>query len=384
MVEDIIIYTPMFVTFFWSIVLLSSRRDNNRAKFFLGIFMFTAFLLYLSHAHFFQKVESVYQYFNSVYNFASLAVYPLFFWYVRLLTIETDYKPVNLLHLIPAVIFGSSTLAVYLLMSPEELKNYFHHLMNRNVPDETFTSLMKIQNTIYNVSRVVFLIQVIFYLIRGQNLVRRYNKRIANFYSNLENRSIVWVNVLFYSLVITSAMSIIFNLIGRSVFINSVGLLMIPSFIFSTLMFIIGMEGLMQNHTVAEIETDEKEVPEILLKNENSAKLKEKLLDLFANDTVYKNSELKITDVSEKLNTNRTYISKLINTDFSCTFSEFVNRYRVVEAKKLLSEESSKNYSLDYISEKAGFGSMVNFMRVFKEFEGTTPGKFRESVLKGK
>lgn len=176
-------------------------------------------------------------------------------------------------------------------------------------------------------------------------------------------------------------MSIIFNFIGRSVFVDSVGLLTIPSFIFSVLMFIIGLEGLMQNHAVVEIETDEKGIPEIALKNENSLKLKEKLLTLFSEEEVFKNPDLKITDVSEKLNTNRTYISKLINTEFSCTFSEFVNRYRVAEAKKLLQEESSKNYSLDYISEKSGFGSMVNFMRVFRDIEGTTPGKFREASL---
>lgn len=384
MVQDIIIYTPMYVTFFWSVVLLLTRREKNRAKFFLGIFMFSAFLVYLSHAHFFQKVETGYIYFNSIYNFASLAVYPLFYWYIRLLTIESDYKTANLVHLIPGFVACISTFVVFRLMSTDEQKTYYQYLIDRNSDIENFSLLMKVQKSIFYVSRAVFLVQVIFYVFSGQSLVRRYNKRVANFYSNLQSRSILWVKVLLYSLVITSVMSIIFNFIGRSAFVDSVGLLLIPSFIFSVLMFIIGMEGLMQNHAVAEIETDEKGVPEIALKNENSAKLKEKLLDLFLKEEVFKNPELKITDVSEKLSTNRTYISKLINTEFSCTFSEFVNRYRVIEAKKLLQEESSKNYSLDYISEKSGFGSMVNFMRVFRDIEGTTPGKYRETKLNSK
>ncbi len=381
MLQDIIIYTPMYVTLFWTIVLLSTRREKNRAKFFLGIFMFSAFGVYLSHAHFFQKVESGYIYFNSIYNFASLAVYPLFYWYVRLLTVELDYKTVNLIHLVPGFLAGISSFVVFRMMSIDEQKTYFHYLMDRNIRVENFSISLQVQKYIFQVSRIVFLIQVIYYVFKGQNLIRRYNKRVANFYSNLQSRSILWVKVLLYSMVITSVMSIIFNFIGRSVFVDSVGLLLIPSLIFSVLMFIIGMEGLMQNHAVLEIESDEKGIPEIALKNENSLKLKEKLLILFSEEEVFKNPDLKITDVSEKLNTNRTYISKLINTEFSCTFSEFVNRYRVAEAKKLLQEESSKNYSLDYISEKSGFGSMVNFMRVFRDIEGTTPGKFREASM---
>jgi YesN/AraC family two-component response regulator len=119
----------------------------------------------------------------------------------------------------------------------------------------------------------------------------------------------------------------------------------------------------------------------VTTKKINTNKLKEKLIELFLHEKVYKNPDLKITQISEMLNTNRTYISKLINTEFSCTFSEFVNRYRVKEAKQLLCEESSKNYSLDYIAEKSGFGSMVNFMRVFRDIEGTTPGKYREMKL---
>ena len=381
MLQDIIIYTPMYVTLFWAIVLLLTRREKNRAKFFLGIFMFSAFLVYLSHAHFFQKVEIGYIYFNSIYNFSSLAVYPLFYLYVRLLTVESDYKTANLVHLIPGFLAGISAFIVFMTMSAEEQKTYYQYIIDRNSSVENFSLSMHVQKYIFQISRIVFLFQVAFYVFKGQNLVRRHNKRVANFYSNLQSRSILWVKVLLYSMVITSAMSITFNFIGRSVFVDSVGLLTIPSFIFSVLMFIIGMEGLMQNHTVAEIEIDEKGAPEIAAKNENSAKLKEKLLNLFAEEEVFKNPDLKITDVSEKLNTNRTYISKLINTEFSCTFSEFVNRYRVIEAKKLLQEESSKNYSLDYISEKAGFGSMVNFMRVFRDIEGMTPGKYRETSL---
>jgi AraC-like DNA-binding protein len=267
-------------------------------------------------------------------------------------------------------------------MNENERMEYIQGFLLKSKTDFSFSTLMHFQKYNFIVSRVIFAIQVIFFLVYGHKLVRSYNKQIANFYSNLESRSILWVNFILYSLVITSVMSIVFNVIGRSFFMGSKTLLIIPSIIFSILLFIIGLQGYMQNHTVVDLELDDQKDGNIVPKNYNTERLNEKLLDLFIKEAIYKNQDLKITHLSEKLHTNRTYISKHINTQFSCTFSDFVNRYRIDEAKRLLSEESSQNYSLNYISEKSGFGSMGTFMRVFREFEGITPGQFRERNLK--
>jgi AraC-like DNA-binding protein len=140
----------------------------------------------------------------------------------------------------------------------------------------------------------------------------------------------------------------------------------------------------MQNHTVVDLELEENESTNFDTKSSSINKLSENLLELFTVKEIYKNPELKITHLSEMLHTNRTYISKHINTEFSCTFSDFVNRYRVEEAKRLLSSDSSKIFSLNYISEKSGFGSMGSFMRVFRDSQGITPGQYRDQQLSKK
>jgi len=112
----------------------------------------------------------------------------------------------------------------------------------------------------------------------------------------------------------------------------------------------------------------------------NNERLKENLLDLFKSQQLYKKTDLKITQVAARLNTNRTYVSNIINNEFLCSFSEFVNQYRIIEAKKILKEGSSKNFSLEHISELVGFGSLHTFIRVFKESEGITPGRYRDKV----
>ncbi|WP_372949295.1 helix-turn-helix transcriptional regulator [Mariniphaga sp.] len=379
MIRDLIIYTPMYVTFFWALVLLLSKKENNPAKFFLGIFMSVAFLVYISHTVFFQQNLHAYQFFDPIYVFSSLAVYPLYYWYIKLLTIETSYKPTNLLYLLPAVVLALATLVAYQFMSDEEKLIYIREfLLDRSGSLEDSTAI-KIQKLIFYFSRIVFVVQVVLFLIFGRKLVLRYNKRVANFYSNLDSKTIFWVKYLLYSYVATSIMSIVANLIGRNYFAESLILLLIPSIIFSTLLFFIGLLGYMQNHTVVDLVKDENLQPAVDQKKLNSSQLQNKLLELFEKEKAYRKPELKITEVSQLLGTNRSYVSALINTEFSCSFNEFVNKYRIAEAKILIKENSNENYSLNYIAESAGFGSVGTFIRVFKEMEGTTPGKYREA-----
>ncbi len=380
MLKDLIIYTPMYITFFWILVLvLSSVNQSNRAKSFLGIFMIAAFLIYLSHAVFFKKLLHIYLVFDPVYTAASLSVYPLYYLYIRLLTVGDAFRRKNLKLLFPALLMGFLSALFYLIMTPAEKTMYLNKFFLGENINETASLVVRLQRMVFIFSRVIFAVQVVYFLFKGRKLVIVYNNRIANFYSDLESKTIDWVNFLLYSFVATSLMSIVFNIIGREVFLNSVVLLFIPSLIFSILLFFIGLQGYMQNHTVADLINDEKQQPERNLKEFNQAQLKEKLLLMFSEDKIYNQSDLKITHVSSQLQTNRTYISNLINQEFSCSFSDFVNKYRFLEARKLLQDESFDNYSLHYISEVAGFGSLNTFIRIFKEHEGTTPGKFREN-----
>ncbi|MCA1759283.1 MAG: AraC family transcriptional regulator, partial [Bacteroidales bacterium] len=225
----------------------------------------------------------------------------------------------------------------------------------------------------------VFVVQVVLFLIFGRKLVLHYNKRVANFYSNLESKTIIWVKYLLYSFVATSTMSIVANLIGRNYFTDSLVLLLIPSLIFSTLLFFIGLQGYMQNHTVVDLVKDEDAQPQVNQKKINAVQLQNKLLELFEREKAYRKPELKITEVSQLLGTNRSYVSALINNEFSCSFNEFVNKYRIAEAKRMMKEDSIEKYSLNYIAESVGFGSVGTFIRVFKDMEGITPGRYREA-----
>jgi AraC-like DNA-binding protein len=372
----------MYVTAFWAVVLITSPKKRNLPKHFLGVFMLTAFLVYFSHMLYFKQQFNAYLLIDPVYMFASLAVYPMYFWYIRLLTAETRINYKNLWLLTPAAFFSVLTLVVYLFMNEAEKNEYLRYFLIERIRFSALSQGPKIQAALFIAGRFVFSVQIVLFLYFGRKLVIQYNKRIANFYSNLENKTIIWVKNLLYSFVATSIMSLIFNVIGRSVFVQHSGWLLLPSLIFSVLLFFIGFQGHLQNHTVKELREDESREQTVNLKAWNSEQLKGKLLDLFEKEKVYKDANLKITYVSSRLNTNRTYISKLINQEFQVTFNDFVNRYRVDEAKSMLENDPDQRFSLNYIYETAGFGSLSSFIRIFKEVTGKTPGQFRTSLKK--
>lgn len=105
----------------------------------------------------------------------------------------------------------------------------------------------------------------------------------------------------------------------------------------------------------------------------------EKLEALFMEEKVHFNPNLTIWDVSKALNTNRTYVSNFINQTYRMNFSRYVNHFRIEEAKRMLRDPDAGKYSLDFISEQCGFGSLSNFVRVFHSFENMAPGRYREN-----
>jgi AraC-like DNA-binding protein len=69
----------------------------------------------------------------------------------------------------------------------------------------------------------------------------------------------------------------------------------------------------------------------------------------------------------------------LINEEFLVNFYDFVNKYRVEEAKRLLLD-NNRNYKIIAIAYEVGFNSKATFNRVFKKFTGLTPSDFKENI----
>ena len=84
----------------------------------------------------------------------------------------------------------------------------------------------------------------------------------------------------------------------------------------------------------------------------------------------YGNNELSISDISEKLCVNQTYLRKMFKSEMDMTLTEYITQLRMQEAKRLI---TSTDYKLTEVAERVGYNDVSYFSNVFKKFYGISP-----------
>lgn len=102
-----------------------------------------------------------------------------------------------------------------------------------------------------------------------------------------------------------------------------------------------------------------------------------KIIALMEEEKLYQEAELTLQQVANKLQVPSYQVSQALNDGMGKTFYDVVNNYRVEDAKRLLLDEKSRNYTILSIGFEAGFNSKTTFNTVFKKFTGLTPSEFR-------
>lgn len=95
---------------------------------------------------------------------------------------------------------------------------------------------------------------------------------------------------------------------------------------------------------------------------------------------IYRDKLLTKEKVADLLGTNRTYLSQVINEQTGQTFTQYVNRYRLDEAIRLLGDPQA-DITLKGIASDVGFSSMTTFYKVFQTNVGMSPKEYREKAL---
>lgn len=85
--------------------------------------------------------------------------------------------------------------------------------------------------------------------------------------------------------------------------------------------------------------------------------------------------DLKISDIARELGTNSTYISACINGQMGISFPEFIARYRIAYAQKLMREHPEMP-SVE-VWEASGFNNEKTFFRSFRTQTGMTPAEWK-------
>ena len=88
--------------------------------------------------------------------------------------------------------------------------------------------------------------------------------------------------------------------------------------------------------------------------------------------------KLTLDDVAESLNTNKTYVSKMVNNTYNLGFPELINILRVDYAEQYII--SHREARQEEIAQECGFLSASSFNTTFKKVTGMTPKVWIASI----
>lgn len=107
--------------------------------------------------------------------------------------------------------------------------------------------------------------------------------------------------------------------------------------------------------------------------------LQTRITELVEEKQLFLIKELKISDIARELGTNATYISACINGQMGISFPEFISRYRVEYALKLMQEHPEMS-SVE-VWDASGFNNEKTFFRRFRLQTGMTPAEWKKQHL---
>lgn len=113
-----------------------------------------------------------------------------------------------------------------------------------------------------------------------------------------------------------------------------------------------------------------------------SQEFKEKLESIMQERKPYLDVEIRLDDLAELLGINRHQASQVINEHFDSGFFEFINGYRIHEAKRILRDQKKK-INLSEVAYLSGFNNTVSFNIAFKKMTSITPSEYRKMAVEG-
>lgn len=217
---------------------------------------------------------------------------------------------------------------------------------------------------------------LLFFIVSGllMSFVLLSKKRI---YFNKNNLLILFLFLFSYNTVLS-----LYSWIQPDYKLNDLLLyaLFIPLLLYGILIYLLIMcPDILKGQKQSNISQDQKNVKyeKTGLSETFSLELKSKLEHLMDTEKLYLQHEIKLDTIADLLNISRHHASQVINENFNMSFYDFINAYRIEEAKnKLCSGFEDSSESISDIAYQCGFNNRVSFYKAFKKITHITPKEF--------
>jgi AraC-like DNA-binding protein len=251
----------------------------------------------------------------------------------------------------------------------------------------------------------------IFYFYVSFKLYKNYRNWAVNEYSNIEQVSFKWFRnfliVNFFCWFIGFLNSLYVDFFTHETSNNHYALMWVGYLADAILLYYISLSGFMQSRiknivfdtkndalpyvfkenieSIVKNQLNTEGVQESILQEDNKKNTfsdedlyiwKKKVSSLFEKEKPFLDSELTLSDLASRLNTNTSVLSQVINKGFDKNFNDFINEFRVYEYQSKVKAPQYAHYTRLAVAFDCGFNSKATFNRAYKKLTGQNPSDF--------
>lgn len=292
---------------------------------------------------------------------------PLFYLYVRSMTSrDWTWQRRHVWHFVPFFLVMILMCPFFVLDAADKLpfvEAYYRQMAGLATPDET--------SWINPVFMMAIYAQALTYLVLSYVRLRRHEREVENDYSDTHAVNLSWLRYLTIGL-------FMLWMVWFLLFFNDVTGF---SDIGLTVAFSIYIYGLAYRHVrqppVFAGQETVRRYEGSPLTVEAGKRHVEDIVHLMETEKLFVNPALTVQDLADRLQTSGRYVSQSINQHTGKSFYDFVNGYRVAEAKKRLTDET--NQTVLAVAYAVGYNSKSAFNAAFRKYTGMTPSEYRKS-----
>lgn len=355
-----------FTAVLFSLIILKYRKGSRTIQRILAALIFTLGMVILNS---FLWTSDIYDFAPHLFKMLPLVyllIGPLLYLYIQAMTMKS-FKPkaLHLCHLVPFFI---------------NVILYFPHYFN---PEQAKITLLESYSDVGQLNIPLFIalifrfFHLLVYLILSFRLIQRYTSSIKNLFSSEKWVKLIWMKKLVFAIFTVFFSLILFFILkiyGRYLFFKTGTWLSI----WETLLILYLSYICFIQPEILRIEDIKKKYERFPLSPRQAERYLNHLLKYMDTHKPYLDSELSIRDLSRQISVPYWHLSRVINEKMHMNFFEFINSYRIEEAKRLLMSKRD-NMNILEIAFASGFNSKSAFNLIFKKNLKTTPSQFKQS-----
>jgi len=373
--HDTLLLATAFQSLLFVVLMSVGNRDPHLSDYFLvGFFIAQIAIpihLLISYGEEFRLIALEFSpNLFRIFDFAYWLEGPLLLWYTRsLLFKDFALKRRDVLLLAPAILYLLFTVVTFYSWDDAAKVQYIQDYQTLIAP-----SLPHALEALREVLFVAFGVLCLREILHAQ-------QQIHQRYSDIPKNDIVWLGLLVVAFMVLRVWTLlVVGLaflqpdLGSDVF-NTMGLvgnyfmfIMISTLIYFSLTRSSLFAGKIDKSHVHVGNEDIKVDPELTHKIEQHMQNQKPYLSHFLN----------LEELAKQLAMHPRALSVAIRQNFKTNFYEFINSYRIDEAKRLLTDEHNSERTILEILGDAGFNSKATFNAFFKKLVGVTPSQYRQ------